>query len=116
MIRRKFKTAVTDSGREIRHDRDKAGISNLIEIMSVATGEPVAEIEARYDGEGYGQFKEDVGEAVVALLAPIQERYRELRADEASSSGFSPSARRRPRRRRRRRSRRCTSAWASSGC
>jgi tryptophanyl-tRNA synthetase len=83
VIRRKFKTAVTDSGREVRHDPgEKPGISNLIEIMSVATGEAPAAVEVRYDGSGYGQFKEDVGEAVVALFAPIQERYRELRADE----------------------------------
>ena len=51
--------------------------------MSVATGESFAEIESRYDGAGYGQFKEDVGEAVVQLLAPIQERYAGLRADDA---------------------------------
>jgi len=83
LIRRKFKTAVTDSEREVRHDpRAKPGISNLIEIMSVATGDPLDAIEARYDGAGYGQFKDDVGEAVVSLFAPIQERYRELRADE----------------------------------
>jgi tryptophanyl-tRNA synthetase len=83
VIRRKFKTAVTDSGREVRHDPSaKPGISNLIEIMSVASGDTLDSIEARYDGAGYGQFKEDVGDAVVALLAPIQERYRELRADE----------------------------------
>src|SRR6266581_749708 len=83
VIRKKFKTAVTDSEKDIRHQPDaKPGISNLLEIMSVATGEPVAELERRYDGAGYGQFKEEVGEAVVALLAPIQERYRELRADE----------------------------------
>jgi tryptophanyl-tRNA synthetase len=83
VVRRKFKTAVTDSGREVRHDfESKPGISNLIEIMAVATGDPVADIEARYDGAGYGQFKEDVGEAVVKLLAPIQERYEALRADE----------------------------------
>jgi tryptophanyl-tRNA synthetase len=83
VIRKKFKTAVTDSEREIRHDPStKAGISNLIEIMSVATGESLPEIEARYDGAGYGQFKEDVGDAVIALFAPIQERYRALRADE----------------------------------
>ena len=82
-IRRKFKTAVTDSGREVHHDPSaKPGISNLIEIMAVATGDPLDAIEARYDGAGYGQFKEDVGEAVVTLLAPIQERYRELRDDE----------------------------------
>ena len=83
VIRKKLKSAVTDSGREVRHDREqKPGVSNLIEIMSVATGETFDEIEARYDGQGYGPFKEDVGEAVVRLLAPIQERYRELRADE----------------------------------
>ena len=83
VIRKKFKTAVTDSEKEIRHQPDaKPGISNLLEIMSVATGEPVAELERRYDGAGYGQFKEDVGEAVVALLTPIQERYSQLRADE----------------------------------
>ena len=83
VVRGKFKTAVTDSGREVHHDPgEKPGISNLLEIMSVATGEPVSSIEPRYDGAGYGAFKEDVGEAVVTLLAPIQERYRELRADE----------------------------------
>jgi len=82
-IRRKFKTAVTDSGREIRHAEDKPGVSNLIEIMTVSTGESIAEIEARYDGQGYGQVKQDVAEAVVELLTPIQQRYEELRADEA---------------------------------
>jgi len=83
VIRKKFKTAVTDSGREVKHDpQEKAGVSNLIEIMAVATGASIAEVESRYDGTGYGQFKEDVGEAVVALLAPFQERYNELRADE----------------------------------
>jgi tryptophanyl-tRNA synthetase len=84
VIRRKFKTAVTDSGKDVRHNpAEKPGISNLIEIMSVATGESLAQIESRYDGTGYGQFKEDVAEAVVKLLAPIQERHRELRSDDA---------------------------------
>jgi tryptophanyl-tRNA synthetase len=84
VIRKKFKTAVTDSGRDVLHDpAAKPGISNLIEIMSVATGDSIAEIESRFDGAGYGQFKEDVGEAVVALVAPIQERFRELRSDDA---------------------------------
>ena len=81
-IRRKLKTAVTDSGSEVRRGDDKAGITNLIDIYSVAAGATPDEIESRYDGSGYGQFKTDVGEAVVALLQPIQERYRELRADE----------------------------------
>jgi tryptophanyl-tRNA synthetase len=83
VIRKKFKTAVTDSGREIRHDREKPGVSNLIEILSVATGETFAQIEARYDGKGYGDLKVDVGEAVVELLRPLQERYRALRSDDA---------------------------------
>jgi len=83
VVRKKFKTAVTDSGTEVRHNQqEKAGISNLIEIMSVATGDSLAEIESRYDGQGYGRFKSDVAEAVVELLDPIQRRYRELRADE----------------------------------
>ena len=83
VVRKKFKTAVTDSGTEVRHDpEEKPGISNLLEILSVATGDPVPELESRYDGAGYGQFKEDVAEAIVALLVPIQERYEALRADE----------------------------------
>ena len=74
---------MTDSGTEVRHDpEEKAGISNLIEIMTVATGESIPQIESRYDGQGYGQFKADVADAVVELLDPIQRRYTELRADE----------------------------------
>ena len=83
VIRKKFKTAVTDSGREIRYAPDeKPGVSNLIEILSVATGRPIPEVERSYDGKGYGDLKGDVGEAVVELFAPIQARYKELRADE----------------------------------
>jgi tryptophanyl-tRNA synthetase len=81
VILRKFRSAVTDSGREVRHSADKPGISNLIEIMSVATGESIEAIEARYDDQGYGQFKADVGEAVVALIDPIRRRYEALRSD-----------------------------------
>jgi tryptophanyl-tRNA synthetase len=80
-IRRKFKTAVTDSGREVVHAPDKPGVSNLIEIVTVATGESIADVEERFDGRGYGVFKEEAAESVIALLAPIQERFRELRDD-----------------------------------
>jgi tryptophanyl-tRNA synthetase len=80
-IRKKFKTAVTDSGREVRRAPDKPGIANLIDIMSVATGEAPEAIEARYDGAGYGPFKGDVAEAVVELLEPVQKRYEALRSD-----------------------------------
>jgi tryptophanyl-tRNA synthetase len=75
---------VTDSGREIRYLPDeKPGVSNLLEILSVATGTPIVELEERYDGKGYGDLKTDVGEAVVELFRPVHERYEELRADEA---------------------------------
>lgn len=81
-IRKKFKSAVTDSGREVRYDREeKPGVSNLLEIMNVATGEPIEGLEKRFASAGYGEFKEAVGESVVALLSPIRERYLELRAD-----------------------------------
>jgi tryptophanyl-tRNA synthetase len=83
VIRKKFKTAVTDSGREIRYaPEEKPGVSNLIEILSVATGVPIPEVEQAYNGKGYGDLKGDVGEAVVELVQPTQSRYRELRADE----------------------------------
>jgi tryptophanyl-tRNA synthetase len=81
VIRRKVKSAVTDSGRDVVRSDEKPGITNLIEIMSVATGEPPEAVEARYDGQGYGAFKQDVAEAVVELFDPIRARYEELRAD-----------------------------------
>jgi tryptophanyl-tRNA synthetase len=80
-IRRKFKIAVTDSGREIVHSEDKPGVSNLIEIMTVSTGGSIADVQARYDGQGYGTFKSDVAESVIALLEPVQARFREIRDD-----------------------------------
>jgi len=82
-IRKKFKTAVTDSGREVRYDPErKPGVSNLLEIMGVATGRSISEIEEEFEGKGYGDFKTAVGESVVELLTPIRERYEALRADE----------------------------------
>ncbi|HSK17374.1 MAG TPA: tryptophan--tRNA ligase [Gaiellaceae bacterium] len=81
-IRRKVRSAVTDSGRDVVCAEDKPGITNLIEIMAVATGDAPEAIEARYDGAGYGRFKSDVAEAVVGLFAPVQARYAELRADD----------------------------------
>ena len=80
-IRRKVRSAVTDSGRDVVRAEDKPGVTNLIEIMSVANGAAPEEIEARYDARGYGAFKEDLAEAVVALLDPIRLRYGELRGD-----------------------------------
>jgi tryptophanyl-tRNA synthetase len=82
VIRKKFRSAVTDSGREVRRGDDKPGITNLVDILAVATDRTPEEVEAAYDGQGYGPFKADVGEAVVAMIEPVQTRYRELRADE----------------------------------
>ncbi len=81
-IRRKLKRAQTDSGSEIVRAPDKAGISNLIEILAVTRQVAPEEIEREFEGQGYGAFKEAVGEALVEMLAPVRERYRELRADE----------------------------------
>src|ERR1700758_5623947 len=81
-IRKKFKSAVTDSGREIRYDpATKPGVSNLLEIMSVATEQPIEALEQRFAGAGYGELKDAVGESVVELLNPIRERFEALRAD-----------------------------------
>ncbi|MCR5792433.1 MAG: tryptophan--tRNA ligase [Lachnospiraceae bacterium] len=80
-VLRKFKRAVTDSDNEIRYAEEKPGISNLIDIYSAATGKTVAEIEKEFDGKGYGDFKMAVGEAVVDVLRPLQERYNELLKD-----------------------------------
>ena len=83
VVRKKFKTAVTDSGTDVRYaPDDKPGISNLLEIMSVATGDGISELEARYDGGGYGRFKDEVADAVVELFTPVRARYDELRGDE----------------------------------
>ncbi|MDQ3067995.1 MAG: tryptophan--tRNA ligase [Actinomycetota bacterium] len=83
VIRKKFRSAVTDSGSEVVRAPDKPGVTNLIDILSSLTGEPAEAIESRYQGSGYGQFKTDVGDAVVEALAPVQQRYRDLRADAA---------------------------------
>jgi tryptophanyl-tRNA synthetase len=82
-VRRKFKAAVTDSGRDIVRRQDKAGVTNLIEIMAAARGVDPEHVEKGYaEAPGYAGFKQDVGEAVVELLAPVRERYAELRAEE----------------------------------
>ncbi|EJE4181631.1 tryptophan--tRNA ligase [Vibrio parahaemolyticus] len=75
----------TETPPSIRHDvENKAGIANLMGLYSAATGMSFEEIEAKYKGvEMYGPFKKDVGEAVVAMLEPIQEEYRRIRADRA---------------------------------
>jgi tryptophanyl-tRNA synthetase len=84
IVRKKVRSAVTDSGTEVRRGPDKAGITNLIEILSVVRGVVPEELEREFDGQGYGDFKGAVAEAVVDYLAPVRERYDELRSDEAA--------------------------------
>lgn len=84
-IVRKLKGAVTDSGREIVRAPGKEGVSNLIEILAVASDRRPEQVEADMaDAKGYGDLKEAVAEAVVEMLAPVRERYVELRSDEAA--------------------------------
>ncbi|SEH15305.1 tryptophan--tRNA ligase [Thermoleophilum album] len=83
-IRRKVRSAVTDPGREIVRRPDKPGISNLIEIMAVARGVEPEQVEREFEGRGYAEFKQAVAEAIVEFLAPVRQRYRELRGDEAA--------------------------------
>ncbi len=87
LIRRKIMSAVTDTGREIRRAPDKPGITNLIDIMSVATDAAPADIEAEYAGQGYGPFKQDVAEAVIERRRPIGRRYGGLRAHQGEVEG-----------------------------
>ncbi|MDD4080698.1 MAG: tryptophan--tRNA ligase [Eubacteriales bacterium] len=83
-IRRKIKRAVTDSDAEIRFDRrNKPGVSNLLGILSVCSGEKLDKICQRLEGKGYGVLKEETAEAVVAMLSPVQERYHALMGDKA---------------------------------
>ena len=83
-IRKKLGSAVTDSGREIVRRGDKPGVTNLIDILAVARGADPSEIEREFEGAGYGDFKKAVGEGIVELLAPVRERYAELRSNEGA--------------------------------
>src|SRR5438445_4884497 len=74
-IEKKVKSAVTDSGTEVRRGPDKEGISNLIEIMAAVRGASPEDIEAEYAESGYGTFKAAVAEDVVDYLAPVRVRY-----------------------------------------
>ena len=83
-VAKKIRSAVTDSGSEVKRGDGKEGIANLIEILAVARGTTEDEIERGFEGSGYGDFKATVAEAVVDFLTPVRERYEELRPDEAA--------------------------------
>ncbi|MBV8987643.1 MAG: tryptophan--tRNA ligase, partial [Solirubrobacterales bacterium] len=82
-ISKKVRSAVTDSGSEVVRAPEKAGISNLIEVLASVRGSAPEEVEREFDGSGYGAFKQAVADAVIGYLTPVRERYEELRGDEA---------------------------------
>jgi tryptophanyl-tRNA synthetase len=83
-LQKKIMSAVTDSDGEIRHDPEgKPGVSGLLALQSAIEGVSISDLEARYQGAGYGDFKREVAERVVDLLAPLQARHAELAADPA---------------------------------
>ena len=84
-IRKKVRSAVTDSGRDIRATPDKPALTNLLTIFSLVEGTPVGELEERFSGAGYGDFKSALGDALVARIEPIQKRLEELLGDPAET-------------------------------
>jgi tryptophanyl-tRNA synthetase len=81
VVAKKIRSAVTDSGSEVRRAPDKPGITNLIEILAAVRGVTPDAIEAEFNGSGYGAFKKAVADEVVAYLAPVRERYAEITKD-----------------------------------
>lgn len=81
LIRKKIRSAVTDSGRDIRATPDKPALTNLLTILSLAEGTPVPELEDRFSSAGYGDFKQALGDALVARIEPIQKRLEEFLGD-----------------------------------
>jgi len=81
---KKIRSAVTDSGNEVRFDEvDKPGVSNLLTIYSALTGRSVPDLEKQYDGRGYGDLKKDLAEVVVGFVTPFRDRTLELLKDRA---------------------------------
>src|SRR5215208_3262862 len=113
-VRKKVRSAVTDSGTEIRRAPDKPGITNLVDVLAVIRAIDPEAVESEFQGSGYGDFKGAVADAVVDFLAPVRERYAELRADESALEAVSPPARRRRGPSRPRCSRTSARRWASA--
>lgn len=84
VLRKKILSAVTDSDSEVRAGDDKPGVSNLLNILSAVTNQPIADLEKEFSGKGYGDFKKTVADAVIARLDPVRQRYEELVKDTAA--------------------------------
>ena len=85
LVAKKLRSAVTDSGREVRAADDKPAVTNLLTIFSLAEGTEVAELEERFSDKGYGDFKAALADAVVERFRPIRARYEELMGDRAET-------------------------------
>jgi tryptophanyl-tRNA synthetase len=84
VITKKVKSAVTDTEAVVRFDREtKPGVSNLLGIFSLITGETIPALEARFEGQGYGALKGELADALVAHIEPIRDRANELLTDPA---------------------------------
>jgi tryptophanyl-tRNA synthetase len=81
VIAKKIRSAVTDSGREVKAGEDKPALTNLLTIYSLLDGSPIAEVEERFAGSGYGDFKAALADLLIDRLAPIRSRYHELLSD-----------------------------------
>lgn len=84
VVMKKVKKAVTDSGSEITATADKPALTNLLTIFSAVTGKSIGDLENEYQGKQYGEFKSDLGEAIVEFLKPIQARYNDLIANHSA--------------------------------
>ena len=114
-ITKKIKSAVTDSGSGVHRGEGKEGIANLIDILAAVRGSTPDAVESEFEGSGYGDFKGAVAEAVVEYLAPVQERYAELRAGRERAGAHARRGRRQgPRDRRPEPSRTSARSWASA--
>jgi tryptophanyl-tRNA synthetase len=88
-MRKKIMRAITDTGSEVVVDEEnKPGVTNLLRIMSALEGASIEDLERRYQGVGYGQFKKDLAQLVVDTFTPIRERTEKLLADESQLEGI----------------------------
>ncbi|MGB0409916.1 MAG: tryptophan--tRNA ligase [Opitutales bacterium] len=81
VLQKKIMSAVTDSGSEVKAAEDKPGVTNLLQIYAAASGRGIAELEDALAGRGYGDLKKEVADAVIAMLEPVQAKYKEVIAD-----------------------------------
>ncbi len=86
-IRNKIRRAVTDSGTDIRFDKERPAVSNLLTLYQVATGKSASDIEEHFTGKGFGALKSDLADALVELLRPVHERYTQVRHDKQYLQG-----------------------------